>query len=97
MAEADFDRVDYEPYFEMWYSVMHYPNPSYPDPQPIYGYRGDASVIPCHQHKTCKALHFATYKYPPRVCQGCQVDTAIEEARLREEERHLSSMGGVIL
>jgi len=84
--------MDYEPYFEMWNSVMHYPNPARNErtnPNPIHGHRGDEQVIPAHQHKTCQGLVRAVEKYPPRVCPVCGVDTALEVSQ--------RSPGGVIL
>lgn len=74
---------DYEPYFEMWNSVLYYPNPELPKSQlpKVHGRRGDGGSIPCHHHKTCGALVEAEEVFPPKVCPGCGVDTATEVNR----------------
>lgn len=83
MPETD-DRSDYEPYFEMWNSVLHFPNPSLPKVKhvTIHGFSGDLGSVPCYQHKTCGAFvllgAFNNGKYPPRICPGCQADTSLE-------------------
>jgi hypothetical protein len=80
MPELDLKRTDFEPYFYAWNSVLHYPNPALPKEkqQPIFGFLGEAGMMPCHQHKTCGALVFASEKYPPKVCPNCQIDTSLE-------------------
>jgi hypothetical protein len=79
MAETDLKRVDYEPYFEMWNSVLFYPNPDAKENEILLaGHRGDLGSLPCHQHKTCGGLIKAVSKYPPRVCVHCKADTAQE-------------------
>lgn len=97
MPEIDLKRVDYEPYFEMWASAMHYPNPARNDrtsPNPVIGHRGDAEVIPVHWHKEgprgCGALVRADSKYPPRICPGCGVDTAVEAKEAEENGQSIS-------
>jgi len=80
MPEAALHKVDFEPYFLRWNSVLHYPRPGLPrsQRQKIHNYTGEEGSVPCHQHKTCEALVWANVKYPPRVCPGCGVDTATE-------------------
>src|SRR4051812_16388270 len=86
MPEPDLKRADYEPYFEQWNSVLHYPNPALPKAEhlTIHGYSGDLGSVPCYQHKTCGGLvllgAFSNGEYPPRVCPECGVDTAKEES-----------------
>lgn len=72
----------FEPYFLAWDSVMHYPNPSAGpgEREMIYGYSGNEAMIPCHQHKTCKALVAAKGAAPPKVCPHCGVLTTLEVA-----------------
>ena len=77
---------DFEEWFLMWGSVLFYPNPMNRDTV-IHKHAGNAGVIPCHQHKACKALVKADTKYPPRVCPGCGVDTQQEFQKLPEESR----------
>jgi len=89
MPETDPKRADYEPYFEMWDSVMFYPNLASGVKQEIYGHTGEAGMMPCYQHQTCGAMvklgAFNLGKYPPRVCPGCKVDTAKEIAKKIED------------
>jgi hypothetical protein len=89
MPEPDLKRVDFEPYFMRWNSVIHYPKPGVP--QVIHGYSGNASVIPCHQHVTCMRLVLAQTKYPPRICPHCGADTKAEIDIIREKEVELGS------
>lgn len=77
---------DFEPWFLMWDSVLFLPNADARN-VPLYGHMGDAGLIPCHQHRSCKALIKVTDKYPPRVCVHCGVDTLKEhnDAKARGE------------
>lgn len=91
MPEPDFKRVDFEPFFLRWNSVMFYPNPENRENERLlHGYAGEGGVIPAHQHKTCEGLVNATTKYPPRVCPHCGVDTDTE---LTEDERGFDPSG----
>lgn len=94
MPETDLKRVDFQTYFLMWNSVLHFPNPMSPVRQKIHGYNGELGTIPCHQHKTCGGMVHATVKYPPRVCPECHRDTQAEHD---ESEKRIFSSGGVIL
>jgi hypothetical protein len=80
MAEADLKRVDFEPYFLMWDSVLHFPNPALPKDGHIriHGYRGNLGSIPCHRHRACGGLVHASQKIPPKVCPECGSDTSTE-------------------
>jgi hypothetical protein len=95
LAETDIKRTDYEPYFDMWDSVLHYPNPEIPKSQhqKIHGYTGDLGSVPCYQHKTCGGLvllgAFGNGKYPPRVCPECSCDTSKEITNPNEREPKL--------
>lgn len=78
-VETDLKRVDYDPYFERWNSVMFYPSPLMRENQLLFeGHRGNGGTFPGHQHKTCFGIVKATVKYPPRVCPLCKVDTSTE-------------------
>jgi hypothetical protein len=81
---------DYEPWFDMWDSVLFLPNADAKN-IPLYKHVDGIGTIPCHQHRFCKALVRAESKYPPRVCPHCKVDT-LKEAK--EQKVHGS---GVIL
>lgn len=75
MPETDLGRVDFEPYFLAWDSVLFYPASDNPSNRQISGYRGDNAAVPCHQHITCNGLVLAEEKYPPRICPHCHIDT----------------------
>lgn len=84
--EEILSKVDYEPYFERWDSVIYYPHPEIKKGSiPIKNYVGEPGVIPAHRHKTCMLLTHASVPQPPRVCPWCGVDTA-EEQKLFEKE-----------
>ena len=99
MPETDLKRTDYEPYFERWNAVIFYPNPAAGpnDRVTIHGHSGEIGTVPCYVHKTCNAYvklgSGGLGKYPPRVCPGCEKDTAKEQ----EEISRLETTGGVLL
>jgi hypothetical protein len=83
VPETDLGRTDYEPYFERWNSVLHFPNPALPKSQhqKIHGYSGDLGSIPCYQHKSCGGLVIVGLtgsKYPPVFCPECGKNTKTE-------------------
>lgn len=77
---------DYEPYFDRWNSVLHYPNPALKKPLlKIHGLdSAKGGSVPCYQHKTCGGMvllgAFNLGKYPPAICPECKADTRKEVA-----------------
>lgn len=74
-------KIDPEPYFFMWNSVV--PLGSKDQPHLVN--------VPCYQHKTC--LHLVAvskFRVPPKVCPWCHSDTI-------KEMNDLENLGGINL